>query len=84
MWKTYDVVSVSLTPDGSYGTLNNELLVRTERVDIETNSIFKNCKTQEDVKKHYEGFWALDERWRYGQCKVLAVIPVNREQEIKE
>jgi hypothetical protein len=78
----YDVVSVSLTPDGRYGLKAGKLLVRTERINTSTNAIFMKIKTQEDVERRYEAYWRLDNHWKYGQCKVLAVIPVNREKEI--
>jgi len=80
--REYDVVSVALTKDGSYGTKNGELLVRTERIDTQTNDIFTNCNTKEEIKDAYEAFWALDKWWVNGQCKVVAVVPVVKEREI--
>ena len=78
----YDIVSVGLTEEGYYAMDDGQLLVRTERIDTQTNELFRNCVTQEDVRKAYEAFWMLDNRWKHGQAKVLGVIPVNREREI--
>ena len=30
---------------------------RSEIIDISKNSLFKNCKTKQDIKKKYESFW---------------------------
>lgn len=30
---------------------------RTEKVDLQSNAFFRNCKTLLDVKEMYEAFW---------------------------
>ena len=79
----YDVVSVSLTRDGRYGTKAGKLLVRTERVNTATNELFKNVTSVGLLKQKYEAFWMLDDAWQNGQCRVLSVIPVAQEKPIE-
>jgi hypothetical protein len=79
----YDIVSVSLTRDGRYGTKAGKLLVRTERINIATNELFKTTDSVSLIKNKYEAFWMLDDLWKNGQCKVLSVIPVAQEKPIE-
>lgn len=73
----FDVISLSLNQDGSVFYKKGKPLVRIERIDTETNEIFKDSISEFIVKHQYEAFWRLDREWKKGQCKVLEVVEVK-------
>ena len=48
---------------------------RTERIDLTTNELFKNCITIMDVKNAYESFWNLLDPHSQSVVFVSSVLP---------
>jgi len=55
-------------------TGTSEGVTRDEEIDTATNTLFKNCENEEDIKEAYEAFWG-------GTVRVLKVKPLQDETE---
>jgi len=57
-------------------TLENGEISRTEKIDTETNNLFRDCQSALDVEKRYEEFW--NELNPYS-AEIVKVIDVSTE-----
>jgi len=80
----YDVISISLTREGNYRIAKNCFVVSAERINTETNMIFKDCKTCKEIEDSYNAFWNINDFWVRGQCEVLKVIPIELKEAVDE